>query len=87
MLLQIANIQFAGEAHQIFAEIERGLFAIEESQARNQGGRNDERGVGELEGISDEQAGTLFPDQLEPFETAARRGRGEDLDGYLSPSR
>ena len=34
-----------------------------------------------------EQAGTLFPDQLEPFETAARRGRGEDLDGYLSPSR
>ena len=56
MLHQTAHVQIACELHQMCAQIQFGMLAIEQFQAPHQGGRNDQRGVRKLKRIAHQQA-------------------------------
>ena len=72
MLLQIADLQVAGELNQMIAEIEIAALAVEKFQALHQRGRNDQRRVGIMKRIADHQAG------LDPQRA---KGRSPDWGG------
>ncbi len=59
MLLEFADLDFAGDAHQIRPQIQTGLLAVEASQALHQLRGDEQHGVGKLQRVADEQSGML----------------------------
>ena len=59
VLLQLPNLKVACQTDQEGAEVKVGGFPVEALQALNQLGRNDERRVGILTWIADEQTGPV----------------------------
>ena len=59
VLLKPADIQIARQANQMLAQIERAVRAVKIGQAFHQHGRNNQRRVGKMERIADQQAGLI----------------------------
>ena len=62
MLLDLADLQLAGFADEVLAQVETAVRAIEKLEGGEQTGRNNQRGVRVLKRIADHEAG-LFRDR------------------------
>ncbi len=68
MLFDVADLDFAEGVDEFLAEIERGFFAVEAGEGGNDGRWDEEHRVGELVGVTDEEArtfGVLGGDEVE----------------------
>ena len=75
VLLQIPDLQIAGDPDQILAQIEISGFAVEKFEAFDERRRNDERCVGVLIRIANHQTGTIFDRGREKIKIGAKPGK------------
>ncbi len=72
--LNAADVQRAGEAHQIGAQVEVGGLAVETLQALHQRGRDDQGGVGIQVGIANQQTGLVLEGRRHEVQVQAELG-------------
>jgi hypothetical protein len=71
MLCELGGLKIAGDLNQKCAQIQLGLLAIEEFEARYQSGGNDEGCIGIMKGIPDNQAGAILHGRRKEIEIIA----------------
>jgi hypothetical protein len=74
VLFDIADLDFAEGMDELLAEVERSLFAVEAGEGGDDGGRDEEHGVGEFVGVADEEAGALGVLGGDEIEAEAKAG-------------
>jgi hypothetical protein len=75
MLFEIADLDFARDAHQIRAEIQAGLLAIKASHALYQLGRDEKQSIGKFQRVANEQPGMLGIGGRDEIETQTQAGK------------
>ena len=78
VLLQPADLQIAGQANQMLAQIERAVRAVKIGQAFHQRRRNNQRRVGKIERIADQQAGLVRNRRRHEIERGAQASQHEE---------
>ncbi len=75
MLHQAADIQIAGELYQVRPQIQLRVIAVEKLQAPHQRRRQNQRRIGEVKWIADQEPGTVLKRRGHEVERGAKAGQ------------
>ncbi len=79
MLLEFANLKIACDLNQKVPQIEFAVLAVEKFERGNQRGRNNQRRIGVVEGVANDESGLVLDRRREKIQICSEPG--EQISG------